>query len=151
MARIEASLSPRLKRSRLTCFECGRIAKVDLKGGFCDEEFQQANGFRRCLDCQCKESAKGMLNSFHVRRKAFYWCRGCKEFRPEALAIREKNARSHYSGDTLGLVLAEFRKQSCGDDKLCAFCYNCASAMALGRHLENERKENFGLFKVEAK
>jgi len=150
MARIEASLSTKIVRTRLTCYECGKIAGIALKDGFCDESFQQADGFRCCLECQ--SDTPDDLTLFHIRRKAFHCCRGCESFKPESLAVREQNVKeAHYAGTDrqLVLVLKEFRRVSKGEKKLCAACYG----KVVGGHEDEEskkkkkKKTSFGTFR----
>jgi len=151
MARVEASLSTSIERKRLTCSECGKVASIALKRGFSDEEFQQANGFRKCLQCQCstKSDETEQLTAFHIRRKAFHRCCGCKAIKPELLAVREEHVQSHFAGseEPMGRILERFRRMSAGNERICAGCYRRVLEEVLDSgNGEVQKKTNFGVF-----
>lgn len=133
MARIEADLCVKIKRSKLTCSDCGKRSGVALTG-FCDEEFDQANRRRHCLECQ-KKAKVNALTSFHIRRKAYSLCEGCSSFKPQDLMVLKADVKTHFSGVLLARVLEEWKKRGTGANKICPTCYKSMTVKAVRRHV----------------
>lgn len=122
IARIEADLSTKVRRDRLTRSKCGRY---HTKGchGFCDEEFQQTNGQRLCGGCLSQTKQPQRRNAITVRGKPYFLCSCCWRIHRAETGFTPKDIAAGFNGSYLDIVLKNSKlvKQK-SKDRVCGIC-----------------------------
>lgn len=139
MATIEAGLSTEKKRDKLTCSICGYLNDHSSRG-FPDEQFQQKDAGRSCIECLADWS---IVDFIHVHQQLHFVCCSCFSVHPARMGFDQTSIEDNFEG----MILRYLRLQppvlyQYDDAMICGRCLNTAirdaSHMLVADHQREE-------------